>query len=256
MNSRFPFLWLLLLFLLIPVAAAVAALRFSPTWQEHWRKCEVIRQVHERSGMVRVKRAGPEWIRRLGGYYRDGESDSPIGVYDQVVEVRLIDAGVSDDLLAELAELKGLKILNLSQNEITGAGVEHLTRLKHLEDLDLAYTKVGDDDLGPLGEIRSLKRLDLSHNRLSGRGFHCLEPLENLETLCLVATPLRDGALEKIRKLPSLTMCNIFGCRHLSRESVETFQRGRPDCRLFGVKSIEPFWKEADDSKRETANEQ
>lgn len=246
MNSRFPFLWLLLAAVLIPAIAAAAAVGFSPTWKKHWRKCEVIRQIHEKSGMVRVERAGPAWIRPLGGYSRDGDRDSPIGVYDQVVEVRLVDAGVTDDFLAELAELKELRILNLSQNEITGTGLEHLTQLKHIEDLDLGYTEIRDDDMAVLGKMVSLQRLDLSHNRLSGRGLHRLEPLTNLETICLVATPLRDDGLKTLSTLPALTMCNVFGCRHLSQESVKAFQRAKPNCRLFGVKSIEPFWKDRD----------
>ena len=253
MRSKFPFLWLLLALLLIPVIATAAAMAFSPTWKEHWRKCDVIRQIHERSGLVRVERAGPDWIRPLGGYYRAG--DSPIGVYDQIVEVRLIDAKVTDEFVASLARFEELRILNLSQNEITGAGIQHLTRLKHLEDLDLAYTKVRDDDMATLGKIGSLRRLDLSHNRLNGRGFHGLESLTNLETICFVATPLREGALEKLSKLPALTMCNIFGCRHLPRKSVETFRRAKPDCRLFGVKSIEPFWQDDAKATDATANE-
>ena len=255
MNNRFPFLWILLAAILIPAIAAVGAVGFSPTWQAHWRKCAVLRKIHEHSGLVRVERSGPDWIRPLGGYYRDGDVNSPIGVYDQVVEVRLTDAGVSDDLLAALPEFEELRILNLSQNEITGAGLKHLAQMKHLEDLDLAYTKVGDDDMATLGGIASLRRLDLSHNRLSGRGLHRLEPLSNLETICLVATPLRDGGLEKLAAFPGLTMCNIFGCRHVSRESVEAFQKARPKCRLFGVKSIEPFWETDSDSERETAHE-
>ncbi len=250
MKSKFPLRWLLLAAILIPAIAAGAALGFSPTWRGHWRKCEVMRQIHERSGLVRVERAGPDWIRPLGAYYQNGDGNSPpIGVYDRIVEVRLIDAGVTDDFLAGLAECKDLRILNLSQNDLAGVGVKHLTRLKHLDDLDLAYTKVSDDDMATLGEIQSLRRLDLSHNRLSGRGFHCLQPLENLETICLVATPLRNGALEKLATLPRLTMCNIFGCRHLSRESVEAFQRAKPDCRLFGVTSIEPFWQDESESE-------
>ncbi len=248
MKNGFPFRWLLLALVLIPAVAAVAAVAAvvaSPTWREHHRKCEIIRQIHERDGLVRVEQAGPDWMRPLGAYYRDGDVRStPIGVYDRIVEVRLIDAGVTDDFLAELADCEDLQILNLSQNEITGEGLKHLTRLGRLDDLDLGYTEVSDDDLGTLGEIVSLRRLDLSHNRLSGRGFHSLAPLKNLETVCLVATPLRDTALENLRKLPELSMCNIFGCRHLSRESVEAFQKAKPDCRLFGVASIELFWQD------------
>lgn len=252
MKNGFPFRWLVLALVLIPAVAAVAAVVASPTWREHRRKCEIIRQIHERDGLLRVERAGPDWIRPLGAYYRDGDvNTTPIGVYDQIVEVRLIDAGVTDDFLAELAACRNLQILNLSQNEVTGAGLKHLTRLEQLEDLDLGYTKVRDDDLGTLGEITSLRRLDLSHNRLSGRGLHGLEPLKNLETICLVATPLRAGALEKLARLPRLTMCNIFGCRHLSRESVEAFRKTKPDCRLFGVGSIEPFWEEDDDESED-----
>jgi hypothetical protein len=62
------------------------------------------------------------------------------------------------------------------------------------------------------------------------------------DRICLVATPLRDGALEKLAPLPGLTMCNIFGCRHLSKESVEAFRLAKPDCQLFGVHSIESSW--------------
>jgi hypothetical protein len=244
MRRKFRYRWILLAILLLLCAAATtAAYRFAPTWQQHRWKCEVIRQVHEAAGFVRVERAGPDWVRPLGAYYRNGDVNAPpIGIFDRVVEVRLIDADATDDFLARLAECDELQILNLSQNAITGAGIKHLKRLEHLEDLDLAYTKVTDDDMIALGEINSLKRLDLSHNRLSGRGFHCLQPLANLETICLVATPLREGALEKLAALPKLDMCNIFGCRHLSRQSVEVFRAARPNCRLFGVQSIEPFW--------------
>ncbi|NLS96181.1 MAG: hypothetical protein GXX96_28920 [Planctomycetaceae bacterium] len=236
--------WLVLILVLIPAVAAVAAVLASPTWQEHRRKCALIGQIHQRGGLVRVERAGPDWMRPLGAYYRDGDHRAtPIGVYDRIVEIRLIDAKVTDDFLAELADCKDLRVLNLSQNPVTGAGLKHLARLKHLEDLDLAYTEVSDDDMGALGEIVSLRRLDLSHNRLSGRGLHRLEPLENLETVCFVATPLRDGALERLTTLPRLTTCNVFGCRHLSQKSIEAFQKARPDCRLFGVQSIRPFWE-------------
>ena len=244
MNRTFPFLWLLLALLLIPAITVIVAVFASPTWQEHRQKCDLIRQIHERSGLVRVERSGPDWMRPLGAYYQNGDKNSPpIGVYDSIVEVRLIDAGVIDDFLACLAECKKLQILNLSRNAVTGEGLKHLTRLAHLEDLDLAYTKVSDDDMAVLGEMRSLRRLDLSHNRLSGRGLHRLQPLENLETICLLATPLRDGALEKLAALPRLTMCNIFGCRHLSKESVDAFRKAKPDCRLFGVHSIESSWE-------------
>ena len=189
-------------------------------------------------------------MRPLGAYYENGPAHSePIGVYDSVVEVRLIKADLTDDFLARLAEFPNLKILNISQNDVTGEGLKHLTALTHLEDLDLSYTKVNDDDMATLGEIHSLRRLDLSHNRLSGRGFHSLATLENLETICLVKTPLRSDALKSLADLPRLSTCNIFGCRHLTRENVETFQKRNPECSLFGVNSIAPFWEEAGGSR-------
>ncbi len=253
MRPKFPLLWLLLAVFVIPVVTVVAAVVASPTWQEHRQKCDLIRQIHQRSGLVRVERAGPDWMRPLGAYYQNGDANSiPIGVYDRVVEVRLIDANVDDDFLARLPELEQLQVLNLSQNAVTGKGLAHLVRLEHLADLDLAYTKVSDDDMATLGEIRSLRRLDLSHNRLSGRGLHRLEPLAGLETIALVATPLQDDGLEKLAALPGLTMCNVFGCRHLTRESIEAFRKAKPGCRLFGVRSIESGWKaEAEGEKQD-----
>ncbi|MHB8902160.1 MAG: hypothetical protein ACYC6Y_25665 [Thermoguttaceae bacterium] len=244
MNGRFPLFWLLSAVVLVPLVAVIVAVFASPTWREHRRKCELIRQIHDRSGLVRVERSGPDWMRPLGAYYRNGDANfAPIGVYDRVVEVRLIDARLTDDFLARLGECRSLRVLNLSRSDVTGEGLKHLVRLGSLEDLDLSYTKVGDDDMATVGQMGSLRRLDLSRDRLSGRGLHRLGPLENLQTVCLVATPLRDGALKSLASLRSLSTCNIFGCVHLSRESVEAFRKARPDCRLFGVHSIEPSWK-------------
>src|SRR5262249_33051205 len=83
------------------------------------------------------RRAQAAWkqIDRLGGH---AVSES------EMVAVSLAGAGVKDDDLAVFADLRDVTILDLSNNDLTDAGLKHLENLKALKMLILVGTGIGD----------------------------------------------------------------------------------------------------------------
>jgi len=125
--------------------------------------------------------------------------------------------------------------------------MRHVARLASLEELNLSYTAITDDCMPQIGKLTRLRELTVGHTRICGRGFHRLEALPNLEKLRLVFTPIRDDALEPLKAIPTLSLVNVWACRHLSRQATDDFQAARPDCRLFGLHTLEPHWNRRDD---------
>jgi len=215
---------------------------FASVWHGHRKKVALIREVEARGGGVVVEARGPRWARRLGEYRHFGSSRNPaIGIFDRVVGVRLNRAEDIDDFLPRLGGFPGLKSLKLSRSGVTNDGLRHIARLTALEELDLGYTAITDDGMPHVGKLMCLRELDLGHTRVCGRGFHRLEALPNLEKLTLVFTPIRDDALVPLKAIRTLSLCNVWACRHLSWQGTEDFQAARPDCELFGIHTLEPY---------------
>jgi hypothetical protein len=239
-------------FLALFVAAALLLGYTARVWHGHQKKVALIREIEARGGSVKVESRGPNWVRRWGEYHAYGIAwNPPIGVFDRVVGVRLKRVEGTDDFLPRLSGFPGLKSLDLSRSDVTNDGVRHIARLTTLEELNLGYTAITDDCMSQVGQLVRLRELDLGHTRVCGRGFHRLEALPALEELTLVFTPIRDDALEPLKAIQSLSLCNVWSCRHLSRQATEDFQAARPDCLLFGLHTLEPHW-DRQNADRET----
>jgi Leucine-rich repeat (LRR) protein len=63
----------------------------------------------------------------------------------RVTDVYLPEFGVTDDLVAELSELRSLRNLDLSGNPITDVAIPHLLRLRGLRHLDISGTRITDE---------------------------------------------------------------------------------------------------------------
>jgi len=229
------------------VAAALLFGYFASLWHGLQKKVALIQEVEARGGGVEVEARGPRWARRIGEYRRSGNPWSrAIGIFDRVVGVRLKRAEVVDDLLPRLVGFPGLKSLNLSRSGITNEGMRHVARFTSLEELDVSYAAITDDCMPQVGKLMRLRKFDLGHTRVCGRGFHRLKALPDLEKLTLVFTPIRDDALEPLKAIRTLSLCNVWACRHLSRQGTEGFQAARPDCRLVGLDPLKPHWNRQD----------
>ena len=94
-----------------------------------------------------------------------------------------------------------LVVLNLSNNNLSGALQAEVRHLKNLERLDLSYNQFTGVP-AEVGQLSKLRYLDLSHNQLTGLPYE-LGNLQNLETLVLTGNDYSTHDLDIIKeKLP------------------------------------------------------
>lgn len=90
--------------------------------------------------------------------------------------------------------------LSLRGTSVTDEGLAALSLLPGLRRLDLADTGVTDAGLAHVADLRALERLDLSGTRVTGEGLARLKALVSLEELRLAGTAVTDDAVAKLRE--------------------------------------------------------
>jgi internalin A len=170
-----------------------------------------------------------EWIESLGGeVVRDGSG--------AIVEVSLARTWATDNDVERIAQIKGLKRLDLSFTYVTDRGIERLQQLQQLEELSLdtaefitdaamSYlransrlrklvlrgTDVTDVSLPYIAGLTALKSLDLSHTMLGDVGIESLPALTELEELRLGADRISGINFNFLKLLPKLKKLSFNG---------------------------------------------
>jgi len=88
----------------------------------------------------------------------------------QTLSSELSGKGVTDEDLADLAELRTVTWLNLAGAPVTDAGVVRLTHLSVLQVVVLSGTKVTDNCLFQLRELPELRKLDIDETKVTDAG--------------------------------------------------------------------------------------
>jgi internalin A len=170
-----------------------------------------------------------QWIEAQGGEVVRG----PDGA---IIEVSLARTWATDYDVERVAEIKGLKRLDLSFTYVTDIGIERLQQLQELEELNLdtaefitdaatSYlrgnrklrklslrgTDVTDVSLPYLAKLTALKSLDLSHSMLGDVGIESLPALAELEELKLGATRISGINFNFLKLLPKLRKLSFYG---------------------------------------------
>ncbi|MDX1980306.1 MAG: hypothetical protein SFV51_08555 [Bryobacteraceae bacterium] len=176
--------------------------------------------------------AGPPnaaWIESIGG-------ESVFDREGKIVEVSLARTWATDKEVARVAEIETLRRLDLSFTYVSDKGIEHLKRLKQLEELTLDTaefitdaamshlrgnrtlrklvlrgTDVTDVSLPYIAELTELRTLDLSHTMLGDGGLESLPALTKLEELSLGATRISGINLNFLKLLPRLRSLRLDG---------------------------------------------
>ncbi|KAL6073892.1 hypothetical protein QOT17_004586 [Balamuthia mandrillaris] len=149
-----------------------------------------------------------------------------------------LNASFTDEFMEPMGELTSLIHLNLSNTDITNAGIPHLFNLPELVFLDLSKTLVSTKPLGPgLKHWPHLRHLALAYTHVSNKLVPYLAALQNLvsfkatgcvkfsdEGLCALAQlrldrlevleigcpAMTDAALSHLGELSSLRVLNLW----------------------------------------------
>jgi RNA polymerase sigma factor (sigma-70 family) len=124
--------------------------------------------------------------------------------------------------------------LQLQGAWVTGAGLQELAGLRHLEVLDLVRSRVTDAGLKELAGLRPLRRLYLSSSKVTDAGLKPLAGLTQLQALSLFNTQTTDAGLKELAGLAGLQrlylgrtgvtdagLKELAGLRHLQNLDLE-----------------------------------
>ncbi len=111
---------------------------------------------------------------------------------------------VTDDTLNGFWSAATCGVLDLSDTQITDAGLGHLTKMTGLFNLQLNRTRVTDGGLVQLARLPRIRFLGLAGCTIGNAGLVHLEGLKDLEVLDLSETRITDAGLEQLQKLSGL----------------------------------------------------
>ena len=114
-------------------------------------------------------------------------------------QIRLDRTRVTD---ADLDQLDGLndnlRRINLSQSEITDAGLARIATMPKLVQLRLASGRMTDAGLECLGQLKELRHLHLIGMPIGDAGLKHLHSLKSLESLYLDGTKATDDGVSRL----------------------------------------------------------
>ncbi|MEC7564817.1 MAG: hypothetical protein VX738_03955 [Planctomycetota bacterium] len=139
-----------------------------------------------------------------------GENLTDLAPLQSLEELYLAKTLIDDDSLKAIQQHPKLKKLRISQTQITDAGLEQLTTLTHLTDLDLSENSViSDRGMAPISKITTLQKLNLWRVALSDEGIRQLAPLVNMQWLNLDNTSLSDAGLVHLSNMNKIAFLHL-----------------------------------------------
>jgi len=118
-----------------------------------------------------------------------------------------------DYYLRHFAGLTGLKVLHLSNTNITYKGLRHLKQLQSLNYLELSSGRLDDRALPHIAELTSLETLVFGF-RVTDDGLRHLAPLNNLKELFLWVNDIGGPGLRHLAELPNLHYLCLNGTNY------------------------------------------
>ena len=140
---------------------------------------------------------GPEWLwKRVNLSY-----------VSNVLAVGLNCKSATDETLEQIANLRGLEVLDLTNSLITDRGLKHLGGLRRLKYLRLDGTNTTDAGLAELRNLTNLETLDIRNTKVTERGLVSIDRMKRLKELLLSAGQVTPEAIRLVQA--SLPHCSI-----------------------------------------------
>jgi hypothetical protein len=212
------------LLLLMVVCAVVLALIVNPALKQR----RAVAFVESLGGSVEYSdednfalRHSPDWLHQTLG--RD--------YFASVVHVDLTNTQISDAGLAHLKGLTALEWLSLRHTQVSNAGLAHLKGLTVLETCDLGNTQISDAGLAHLRGLTALKGLALRNTQISDAGLAHLRGSTAMFALFLDNTQISDAGLSHLKDLTALEWVDLQGTQ-VSDAGVAELQKALPNCHI------------------------
>lgn len=122
----------------------------------------------------------------------------------------LSQAGIRDPEMRLLAAVHTLEEVDISESDITSAGVAHLAGLTKVRRLGLWDTMV--DSIASLGELRELEYLGLYpeyDTKMDDAGLAVLKNFKKLDELDLAGVQIGDATVKQLEHLKELRLLNL-----------------------------------------------
>ena len=138
-----------------------------------------------------------------------------------------------EDLLAQMAAVADrLEELDLSDTDITDAGLLRLGPLGNLRHLDLGSTPITGPGLAALARCEKLKTLDLAYSQVTGPGLAYLKDAQGLVSLGLSEESVTAEGVAHLKALKGLRRVAIDDGWMIPSKAVTRLQQALPDCEV------------------------
>lgn len=174
-----------------------------------------LRRVGTPADLHRISRI--ETLRRLDfsrnwvGGRVSGEQVRALAQLRGLREINLNATPLGEEALAALGQISGLETLDLGWTGIRGPATVYLWGLQHLRELDLSGLAIRDDDLRGIVALRNLERLNLTDTDVRAEGARYLRGLPHLRELALPY--LTPGIAEELKHLQALESLKLDKAR-------------------------------------------
>ena len=110
----------------------------------------------------------------------------------------------NDDAMRLLDSVKNLLEIRILDGGVTDKGLSYLRGLPDLQVLVVNSKEITDDGMKFIASLKGLKSLDLLQSRLTDKGLTSLAKLNNLRELYLYGADVRDAVIETLKAMRHL----------------------------------------------------
>jgi hypothetical protein len=184
------------LFFLLFTCVSIAVGLFARYARQRWAAFAAIRQA---GGDVQMSVGDPGRLEKWFG----------AELFGTVNNVDLRKGKADNALLAQIAVLKELRRLDLSNADIDDDGLRRIGHLP-LRELWLQETKITDTSAATLSRFKSLNFLQLNATSVSDVFLERLDPLSELEDLGLRGTHVTGAGMKYLSRHPKLKKVDVY----------------------------------------------